>query len=107
MTLLQFFTTSVISAIVLLFIRVFWKQIVFIGTVLNILGHLIFWSFLVAVLWAAFISQTDQGWLLLWLYFFLLFSGIILIYALIVIDAFDIAIDWIKLFIKKLTNQIN
>jgi len=62
MTLLQFFTTAVISAIVLLFIRIFWKQIVFIGTILYILGNLIFWSFLVAVLWAAFVSQTSQGW---------------------------------------------
>lgn len=104
MTLLQFLTTSLISAIVLLFIRVFWKQIIFIGTVLYILGHLVFWSLLVAVLWAAFISQTVQEWPLLWLYFFLLFSGILLIYALIVIDAFDIAIDWIKVLIKKLTN---
>ena len=104
MTLLQFLTTFLISALVLLFIRVFWKQLVFIGTVLYILGHLIFWSFLVAVLWAAFISQTVQGWPFLWLYFFLLFSGILLIYALIVIDAFDIAIDWIKVLIKKLTN---
>ena len=104
MTLLQLITTFLISAIVLLFIRIFWKQIVFIGTVLYILGHLIFWSFLVAVLWAAFVSQTSQGWPLLWVYFFLLFSGIAIVYALIVINAFDVVLEWIRLFIKRLSN---
>jgi len=104
MTVLQFFTATIITSLVLIIVKLFWKQIVIVASILYVLGHLVFWSFLVAVLWAAFVSQTSQGWPLLWVYFFLLFSGIAIVYAFIVIDAFDVILEWIRLFIKRLSN---
>jgi len=104
MTVFQFLTAMIVTGLVLIIVKLFWKQIVIVASILYILGHLIFWSFLVAVLWAAFVSQTSQGWPLLWVYFFLLFSGVAIVYALIVIDAFDLVVDWFRLLIKKLGN---
>lgn len=98
MTLLQFFVTLGITAILLFLIRAFWKEIVIIGVALYTLGQLLFWSLLSAILWAAFINSSTDGWMLLWLYFFLLFSGILITYALIAVDIFHIIRNFIRSF---------
>ena len=98
MTLLQFLVTLGITAILLFLIRAFWKEIVIIGVALYTLGQLLFWSLLSAILWAAFINSSTDGWMLLWLYFFLLFSGILITYALIAVDIFHIIRNFIRSF---------
>lgn len=98
MTLLQFFVTLGITAILLFLIRAFWKEIVIIGVALYTLGQLLFWSLLSAILWVAFINSSTDGWMLLWLYFFLLFSGILITYALIAVDIFHKIRNFIKSF---------
>ncbi|MBM3417610.1 MAG: hypothetical protein FJY17_01645 [Bacteroidetes bacterium] len=101
MTLFQFFIALGISAILLFLIRAYWKEIVIIGVVLYTLGQLLFWSLLSAILWAAFINSSADGWMLLWLYFFLIYGGIIIVYLLIAIDIFHLAGDLIKSIIKE------
>jgi len=96
MTLFQFFIALGKTAILLFLIRTFWKVIVIIGVALYTLGQLLFWSLLSAILWAAFINSSIDGWMLLWLYFFLLFSGILITYALIAVDIFHIIRNFIR-----------
>jgi hypothetical protein len=52
------------------------------------------------IIWVAFITQDLQGWGWVWLYCFLTLSGIALVGAFIMLDAFDIAVDWIKSLFK-------
>ena len=98
MTLFQFFIALGITAILLFLIRAFWKEIVIIGVALYTLSQLLFWSLLSAILWSAFINSSTDGWMLLWLYFFLLFSGILITYALIAVDIFYIIRNYIRSF---------
>ena len=100
MTLFQFFITLGVTAIFLFMIRAFWKEIVIIGMVLYAIGQLLLWSLISAILWTAFISSSTDGWILLWLYFFLLYCGILIVYFLIAIDIFHLASDFIKSIIK-------
>jgi hypothetical protein len=100
MTFSTFIFYTFITAIVLIFIRYFWKQILIIGTILYILGQLIFWSFIVALFWAAFINQSIDGWGWIWFYCFLSFIGIGLVYGLIIMDTYSIAVDWIRSVLK-------
>lgn len=100
MTLFHFFITLGVTAIFLFMIRAFWKEIVIIGMVLYAISQLLLWSLISAILWAAFISSSTDGWILLWLYFFLLYCGILIVYFLIAIDIFHLVSDLIKSIIK-------
>lgn len=100
MTLFQFFITLGVTAIFLFMIRAFWKEIVIIGMVLYAIGQLLLWSLISAILWTAFISSSTDGWILLCLYFFILYCGILIVYFLIAIDIFHLASDFIKSIIK-------
>ncbi len=95
-----FFIAIGITFAVLLFVRVFWKPLALIALTLYILGHLAFWSFLSAVLWALFVNQTTEGWGLLWLYFFLTYAGIFIVYVLITADIISMVLEWFKTWIK-------
>jgi hypothetical protein len=101
MTLFQFFIALGITAILLFLIRAFWKEILIISVVLYTIGQLLLWSLISAILWAAFINSSTDGWMLIWLYFFLLFSGIIIVYFLIAIDIFHLTSNLIKAILKK------
>jgi len=100
MSALQFITYSIVTFLILLLIRTFWKQLVIIGSVLYIIGQLLVMSFVVMIIWVTFITQDLQGWGWVWLYCFLTLSGIALVGAFIMLDAFDIAVDWIKSLFK-------
>jgi hypothetical protein len=96
MTVGTFFISITITALILLFIRLFWIYILLIGIFLYCLGVLTFISLVSAIIWAAFVSQTIEGWPWLWLYFFITYFGIVMTYALIVADIFDEALSWVK-----------
>ncbi len=100
MTLFQFLIALGITAILLFTIRAFWKEIVIIGVVLYTLGQLLFWSLISAILWAALLNSNTDGWMLLWLYFFILYCGILITYILIAVDVFYIIQNIIKSFFK-------
>lgn len=92
----SFFIAITITAAILLFIRLFWRQIVIIGLIIYYVGVLTILSLLSAIIWASFISETTEGWPWLWLYFFLTYLGIIVIYALIVTDIYEMVLKWIN-----------
>lgn len=100
MSIGTFFIAIGITFAVLLFVRVFWKPLALIALALYVLAHLGFWSFLSAALWAAFVSQTAEGWGLLWLYFFLTYAGIFIIYILITADIISMVMEWFRSWIK-------
>ena len=72
MTLFSFLTYLAITAFILFIIRVFWVNILILWYILQFLGY----SFVIAVFWAAFISQTSQGWVYTWAWIFLTMCGI-------------------------------
>ena len=100
MTFLTFLVAIIITILVLLFIRLFWKQLAVIGYSIYVIGHLSLWSLISAILWVAFVTQSEEGWGWTWLYFFLTYAGILLVYALIILDIFDMAVAWIKSLLK-------
>jgi hypothetical protein len=89
-----------ITFAVLLLVRVFWKPLALIALTLYVIGHLAFWSFLSAFLWALFFNQNTEGWALLWLYFFLTYTGIFIVYVLITADIISMALEWFRSWIK-------
>ncbi len=97
----SFFITITITAAILLFIRLFWRQIVIIGLIIYYICVLAILSLLSAIIWASFISETTEGWHWLWLYFFMTYLGIILVYALILTDFIEISLNWIKNLFEK------
>ena len=100
MSIFQFISYTVITFLTLYLIRVFWKEIFIVGTILYIIGLLILLSFFIMLIWVAFITQDIQGWGWVWLYCFLSLSGIAIVWSLIILDAIDIVIDWLKSVFK-------
>ena len=101
MTLISFFVATFITVISLVIIRAFWKELLVLSLVCKAIGYLIFYSFISALLWAGFISQSAEGWGWLWLYFFIAYTGMLVVYCLIVMDIFDYAIDFIRSLFKR------
>lgn len=91
-----FFFLSIATVILALLIRMFWLEILLVGYLLYVLGYLIFYSLIIAIIWAAFVTESSQGFILLWLYIFLLFAIILTVYVLIVCDVVEIVIEFFK-----------
>jgi hypothetical protein len=100
MTFGTFLISILITISILVFIRIFWKQLAVIAYSIYVIGHLSLWSLVSAILWAAFVTQSEEGWGWTWLYFFLTYGGLLLVYALIILDIFDMAVAWIKSLLK-------
>ena len=96
MTLSLFLTYLAITAIILLIIRAFWVNILILGIILQFLGY----SFVTAVFWAAFISQTSQGWVYTWAWIFLTMCGIFLVICGIAKDVIVSAASVLKSLFK-------
>jgi len=96
MNLSTFLTCLVIVAGILLIIRLFWPILVVIFYLLNIL----WWSFVAAVIWAAFVAQTSEGWVYTWMLVFLSFCGVFVVAYLIAIDAFGRFLTVLRGFVK-------
>ncbi len=100
MTVSIFFILLGITILMAIIIRTFWIEIFIVGYVIYVLGLLTFYSLVTALLWAGFVTVKTEGFLLLWLYIFLLFSIILIFYALIVFDIVNMAIDIIRKIFK-------
>jgi hypothetical protein len=101
MTPIGFCVATLITIMILVIVRAFWEEILIISLACKAIGYLIFYSFISALLWAGFISQSAVGWGWLWLYFFIAYSGMVVVYCLIVMDIFDYAIDFMKSLFKR------
>jgi hypothetical protein len=100
MTFETFIIATLITISILVFIRLFWKQLAVIAYSIYVIGHLSLWSFVSSILWAAFVIQSEEGWVWTWLYFFLTYAYILLVYAIIILDILDMAVAWIKSLLK-------
>ena len=91
-----FFMLLIGTIILALLVRMFWVEILVIGYTLYILGSLIFYSLIVAIIWAVVVTGSSEGFGLLWLYVFLLFATILTVYVLIVCDIAEMVIDFFR-----------
>jgi hypothetical protein len=100
MTYTQFLLAILITGVILIIVRLFWKQLLIIYYTIYILGSLTILSLAFAIGWVLFFGDSYDGFKWLWLYFFLALAGLYTVYALVVIDALYIVTDWIKSFFK-------
>ncbi len=96
MAISTFFMLLIGTIILALLVRMFWVEILVIGYTLYILGSLIFYSLIVAIIWAVVVTGSSEGFGLLWLYVFLLFATILTVYVLIVCDIAEMIIDFFR-----------
>ena len=96
MAISTFFMLLISTIILALLVRMFWVEILVIGYTLYILGSLIFYSLIVAIIWAVVVTGSSEGFGLLWLYVFLLFATILTVYVLIVCDIAEMIIDFFR-----------
>ena len=96
MSFLTLLICLVAVAAILLIIRLFWPILIVIFYILNLL----WWSFVAAVIWAAFVVQTSQGWVYTWMLVFLAFCGVFVVAYLIAVEAFGRFLTVLKGFIK-------
>jgi len=95
-----FIILTIITIILAIIIRAFWIEILIIWYTICIVFSLAISSLIVAALWAGFVSGNSHGFGLLWLYLFILFSTMAIVYALIVMDIANMAIDFIRNIFK-------
>ena len=100
MTITTFFIATGITLLIAFIIRLFWLQILIVGYTLYIVGMLGFYSLISALIWAAIFSDNYEGFYLLWLYVFILFSVMAIVYVIIVFDIAYMAIDFIRKIFK-------
>jgi hypothetical protein len=100
MSITTFFILLISTLLIGLIIRIFWVQILLIGYTIYVLGLLTFYSLIAAIFWAVFVNNSSNGFGLLWLYIFILFVTIIIVYALIVFDLAEMAIDFVRKILK-------
>lgn len=96
MAISTFFMLLIGTIILAVLVRMFWVEILVIGYALYILGSLIFYSLIVAIIWAVVVTGSSEGFGLLWLYVFLLFATILTVYILIVCDIAEMVIDFFR-----------
>ena len=101
MSFSTFLLATFITLVTLFIIVKCWKLILFIGVFLYIVGQLIFWSLISTIIWVVFISNNTDGWGWTWFYFFILYSGIIITYALIVSEIFGMVVEWVGKMLKR------
>jgi|688.fasta_scaffold134510_3 hypothetical protein len=100
MTVTTFFIATGITLLIAFIIRLFWLQILIVGYTLYIVGMLGFYSLITALIWSAIFSDNYEGFYLLWLYVFMLFSIMVVVYVIIVFDIASMAIDFIRKIFK-------
>jgi hypothetical protein len=88
-----FIIALLITLGVLVFVRMFWQEILIIGYVLYLIGTILFISLMSTLLWVIFISANSQGWGWMFLYFNIAYTGLLVLYVLIINDIFQMAVN--------------
>ena len=96
MTFLTFLISSVLIAAILLFIRIFWLEILIFYYILQIL----WWTLMAALLWIIFVSQTLEGWYFVWATIFLSVCGILAVAYYITVDISSMFLNLVKSLFK-------
>ena len=83
------------------FIRIFWVPILLIGYTLYILGVLVLASMTSAFVWKVCTTPTIEGYWLLTLWFFIVYSIVLIVWVCIVYDVINMVGNAVTGFIKK------
>lgn len=96
-----FFIASIVTVLVLLFIRKFWYQLLVIYGALLIIRDLLYTTTISALLWAMFVTGSLEGFGWTFAYFFVLYAGILVTLWFIAVEAYHIVIDLLRGFFSK------
>jgi len=96
MTFLTFLISLVLIAAILLFIRIFWLEMLIFYYILQIL----WWTLMAALLWIIFVSQTLEGWYFVWAIIFLSVCGVLAVAYCITVDISSRFLSLVKSLFK-------
>lgn len=86
MTLQTFLLATLISILILVFVRKKWSLLLLIAAILDALWTATYLAFCSMLVYAVVITGSAQGWKLTFLYFFMLYIGIIIVLYHILTD---------------------
>jgi hypothetical protein len=92
----SFLLAIVITLGVLFLIRVFWVELFIIYTILQILFYISLLSFISTAIWLIIFQDNSAGWGWIFAYCCIAYTGIIVVYIMIVSDIFDMLVDLVK-----------
>jgi hypothetical protein len=96
MSILTIISIAAVVITTALILRYFWYQLLIIAATVYILIRLVLLSFVSMILWMIFVEGSKDGWGMCWLYFFLGYSGIVLIYVLAALAIYGDIMDSIR-----------
>ena len=100
MSLSTFFIAVPITILVLVFIRYYWQVIALVGSLLYALWTVTWISFLCTFIWASFVTRSADKWWITYAYFFITFTGMVIVAYLILSDVVSIIGSTIKNLFK-------
>ena len=92
----SFLLATVITLGVLFLIRVFWVELIIIYTILRILFYILLLSIMSTVIWLVIFQDSSSGWGWIFAYCCIAYTGIIVVYSMIVSDIFNMVVDWVR-----------
>ena len=92
----SFLLATVITLGALFLIRVFWVELFIIYTILRILFYILLLSIMSTVIWLVIFQDNSEGWGWIFAYCCIAYTGIIVVYIMIVSDIFDMIVDWVR-----------
>lgn len=100
MTLLTFLASVTIIIAVVALLKAFWLEIAATLFFVWYFIQMVFWSYILMLLWVGFVSQDKEGWVYVWILFFLILSSIVALFYFISVDLIDTFGSWVRKFIK-------
>ncbi len=97
----SFLLATVITLGVLFLIRMFWVELLIIYTILRILFYITVLSIISTVIWLLIFQDNYEGWGWIFTYCCIAYTGMIVVYIMIVSDIFDMVVDWVKGILGK------
>jgi hypothetical protein len=92
----SFLLATAITLGVLFLIRVFWVELFIIYTILRILFYILLLSIMSTVIWLVIFQDSSSGWGWIFAYWCIAYTGIIVVYIMIVSDIFDMVVAWVR-----------
>lgn len=105
MSLSTFFIATLIVIVVAIFIRIFWVQLLFIWLFLQLVFYISILSTVSAIGWMVFVedyrSGPTDGLGLAWIFFFIMYSAMVVVWFFIVFDIYKYFRGHIRQIFKK------
>jgi hypothetical protein len=99
MTCTTLLILSIITVLIGIFIAKYWIELMIISLILKSIFYLLALSGILSFIWTLIINDTNS-WLKAWIFFFILYSTIIAVYAFIIFDGARKFIDLIRYILK-------